>query len=416
MLRVRLVSYVAPLDEQTLGPILPIVTIQNQDAEPCTLTGQFQIYRQSLGVIQYSSVMLPATLPANSFGQLSAETAFNPVGIADDDYFIMCDVAAVSTVTGQIVHTHLGPFYFDTKAPPMGPVPAGHHTTHENGGIDEVDVTGLSGLLADPQTPVIHGNAYHNPQMEEKLNKGIAGGYAGLPNPLDSTRPLRADGLAARPLGYFNSYDFTSNNNQTMFAAWQMAAIASGTTTMIAGTPNHPGILALNSAAGANSGYLIRTSLTAFLLAGTERCDFIFRPQTLTGLISRRGFIDNFTANDESDGAYFEIATVAGNPGVIVGKTAAFTNRSTTATSYQLITNTWYRARVLVNANATQVDYYLYDESGNLLWHDSLTTNIPTVAGQETGHGIVAINSGASAGTLVDEDYMDIEINRVFVR
>lgn len=32
--------------------------------------------------------------------------------------------------------------------------PAAHAAEHENGGSDEIDVTGLSGLLADPQTPL----------------------------------------------------------------------------------------------------------------------------------------------------------------------------------------------------------------------------------------------------------------------
>lgn len=39
---------------------------------------------------------------------------------------------------------------------PSGGTPDPHATTHENGGPDEIDVTGLSGLLADPQTPDAH--------------------------------------------------------------------------------------------------------------------------------------------------------------------------------------------------------------------------------------------------------------------
>ncbi len=35
-------------------------------------------------------------------------------------------------------------------------IPALHAVTHENGGTDEINVTGLSGLLADPQTPLGH--------------------------------------------------------------------------------------------------------------------------------------------------------------------------------------------------------------------------------------------------------------------
>lgn len=44
----------------------------------------------------------------------------------------------------------------------IGGVPA-HVPSHGNGGADELDVTGLSGLLADPQTPAAHAPAAHAP-------------------------------------------------------------------------------------------------------------------------------------------------------------------------------------------------------------------------------------------------------------
>jgi len=55
-----------------------------------------------------------------------------------------------------------------------GASPAAHHTTHENGGSDEIDVTDLSGLLADGQTPLshTHGNI---------TNAGAIGSTANLP-------------------------------------------------------------------------------------------------------------------------------------------------------------------------------------------------------------------------------------------
>lgn len=39
---------------------------------------------------------------------------------------------------------------------PLSDFVADHSASHENGGSDEIDVTGLSGLLADPQTPLAH--------------------------------------------------------------------------------------------------------------------------------------------------------------------------------------------------------------------------------------------------------------------
>jgi len=64
-----------------------------------------------------------------------------------------------------------------------GTVPA-HAATHENGGSDQVNVAGLTGLLADPQTPLIHNIiTAHN---------GFPGG---------GTTFLRDDGMFAVPVG-----------------------------------------------------------------------------------------------------------------------------------------------------------------------------------------------------------------------
>lgn len=60
--------------------------------------------------------------------------------------------------------------------------PATHATSHQNGGTDEISVTGLSGLLADAQTPVIHDII--------TLHNGFPGG---------TTNFLRADGSFATP-------------------------------------------------------------------------------------------------------------------------------------------------------------------------------------------------------------------------
>lgn len=43
-----------------------------------------------------------------------------------------------------------------------GSVPTTHATTHQNGGNDEISVTGLSGLLADSQTPLAHKTSHQS--------------------------------------------------------------------------------------------------------------------------------------------------------------------------------------------------------------------------------------------------------------
>jgi hypothetical protein len=58
--------------------------------------------------------------------------------------------------------------------------PSPHAATHQNGGADEITVAGLSGKLADAQDPTSHGNAAHTSAFEDSAHKGQANGYAPL--------------------------------------------------------------------------------------------------------------------------------------------------------------------------------------------------------------------------------------------
>ncbi len=49
-----------------------------------------------------------------------------------------------------------------TTYPPTSGAAAAHASSHQNGGSDEIDVTGLSGLLADPQTPAAHKTSHQS--------------------------------------------------------------------------------------------------------------------------------------------------------------------------------------------------------------------------------------------------------------
>lgn len=207
--------------------------------------------------------------------------------------------------------------------------------------------------------------------------------------------------------------DFTISGTQGGFPTWAGAGFGTtaGANSGPAGNANHPGIVRLLSAIAADSGYRFTFSTSALLLAGGETSEFIFRPQTIAGTTLRMGFHDTITAAAPVDGAWLDIVD-----DVLSGKTRDNSTESVTSTTYTLITDTWYRAKAVVNSNASRVDFYLYSEAGDLLWTDFLTTNIPAGIGRGTGHGVVASNSGISAVTLVDLDYMNLYIDRVLVR
>jgi hypothetical protein len=53
--------------------------------------------------------------------------------------------------------------------------PTAHKTSHQDGGSDEISVTGLSGLLGDAQTPLAHKTSHQDTGADEISVEGLAG-------------------------------------------------------------------------------------------------------------------------------------------------------------------------------------------------------------------------------------------------
>lgn len=65
-----------------------------------------------------------------------------------------------------------------------GQTPVPHAASHENGGADEISVAGLSGLLADAQTPTAHAASHENGGADEISVAGLSGLLADAQTPL----------------------------------------------------------------------------------------------------------------------------------------------------------------------------------------------------------------------------------------
>lgn len=59
-------------------------------------------------------------------------------------------------------------------------MPVAHNTSHQDVGDDEINVSGLSGELADDQPPKSHDNTKHSTAYQAASEKDAANGYAGL--------------------------------------------------------------------------------------------------------------------------------------------------------------------------------------------------------------------------------------------
>jgi len=182
------------------------------------------------------------------------------------------------------------------------------------------------------------------------------------------------------------------------------AAISSGTnaanTTNLNG--NRPGVVRMTSSTTANGGYRWATDATSIRIKGNETFTVGIAPVNFTTTTVRTGFLDATTVTDAVDGIYFEYAT----NGNIVLKTSNNSTRTTSSTITTLALNTWYKLKIIVNADATSVTGYVYDAAGALISSQTITTNIPTAAGRECGAGIVATESTTTATAMVDLDFL----------
>lgn len=145
MLDVKITGYIVPVAEQPQASLTPVIAVANIADEGAVITGLIRIYRESTGLMIYSSELAVTQLEHHSTTNIAALTPFDPPAPADDDYFVKADITATSYLPGPPTHDSLGAWYFDIKTPPMGEAPAGHAVTHELGGSDPVDVTGLDG-------------------------------------------------------------------------------------------------------------------------------------------------------------------------------------------------------------------------------------------------------------------------------
>lgn len=195
-------------------------------------------------------------------------------------------------------------------------------------------------------------------------------------------------------------------------APFTTTAIGTGTAASVLGVANHPGIWRIASGAGANTGHIISSGgITSVLIGGGEIAEFIVSFPTTTALIAILGFDDTAAIGAATDGAYIQVTATS-----LDGRTRNNGVTSQTATSFTITANTWYRAKVVVNSTATQVDFYLYDSTGALLWTDLLTTNIPTAAGRETCFSAKAYKTTITAANMMDLDWMSYSNTKVLVR
>ena len=211
---------------------------------------------------------------------------------------------------------------------------------------------------------------------------------------------------------YLSFKMYTDFFDKTETPPWKGYSVNGGGRADVAGTSSHPGIIRIQSSTQANSGYRYITGGSAGIypirIAGEEMAEIVFRVPSPPIAYKEffygyhRSSIPGVTVN----GVYFHMDYYAFGAELRLYGICRASNVQSATAYYVLAGNTWYRARLEVNADATRVDFWLYNEGGDELWTAYITTNIPTSAGQEVAHSLIAWHTGTAVQNIVDVDFM----------
>jgi hypothetical protein len=113
--------------------------------------------------------------------------------------------------------------------------PKTHKTSHENNGTDEISVEGLSGKLADAQDPLSHKTSHENGGADEINVGGLSGELADEQKPKAHTHDFKlpTGGTANQLLSKINSTDFNAQW-VTLRTLYKLSSAASSSITTLA--------------------------------------------------------------------------------------------------------------------------------------------------------------------------------------
>jgi hypothetical protein len=190
--------------------------------------------------------------------------------------------------------------------------------------------------------------------------------------------------------------------------ALQWTAVSTGTFTTITSGANGSGIGRIANGGTNDCGGAIHTDLLAVNINGWEVAEFSFSLPTVTNLQVRMGFMNAISLIIPTKAIILTMtdSTLSGYVRDLLA--------TSTSSTYTVSTSTIYRAFIIVNVDMTRIDFFLYSAAGSLLWHDYVTTNIPT--NEDLAFVVEGTNGTSGAANVIDLDYMAFWMERELAR
>lgn len=199
-------------------------------------------------------------------------------------------------------------------------------------------------------------------------------------------------------------------------------SIASGTGAAVAATSgdsNHPGVASCSTGTTTTGYAEVATDSQAAIVLGSGevRVRCAFRMPTLSDgtdtFTVRAGLGDSAVAGAPTDGVF-----VRYTDGINSGKFEVVTRSNGTETAADsgvtAVAGTWYRFDAIVNADASEVSFYMKDGSGASVLVATSSTNIPTGTARALGVQASILKSAGTTARTLELDLCEarIELDR----
>ena len=221
-------------------------------------------------------------------------------------------------------------------------------------------------------------------------------------------------------MNYFPTYstEFCSGNtvNNANYDGFNTVLISSGLFSAVTTVnQSHPCIIGAGDSTTAGGGIMIRNS--EYIINGTENATLIWKQ--INGqdqyIKTKFGFFDGITlASEDRDGCMFMMQTGnhSGQHNQLKGVCYNNNVNYNTTNNYTYTNGTWYILNMYVNAANNNVTFKVYNETGSLLWNNSLgAAGIPST--RETGFGFFTAQNNSDASTTYNNlDYMSFSLKK----
>ena len=190
------------------------------------------------------------------------------------------------------------------------------------------------------------------------------------------------------------------------------AAINSGTLNAGIFLTNHPGVFQLRSSTTPNSGYYIVGDPYG-LICGGETFEVIFMVGTTAGTTIRMGWHNAYSVAAPVDGIYIKIAETT-----LTAVCMKNTSETDALDTVAITQGVWYRARIVVNADASLVTFTLVTcaDGVPVAWVRNTIAGAGIPTWRNFGASMIATNSGSSIAYLLNLDRFTYDNSLVLVR